>query len=191
MKNINVIKTVALIFLGITSVLVLNPKAKAQSQSTSSVKLTAPELSERTTKKYGAYLAILGDPSPTVAGLNIAYNLSDFMRINLGAGQYSATTSITVDEKGNSSSSDTTVTTVGAGAKFMVPGWNFSPLVGINYSHVFVQGDEDVNVARNNIYTDLGADWQTQSGFNLGFGVNVALTSNGISNPYLNLGWFM
>ena len=58
--------------------------------------------------------------SPALWGINIAYNVYDFVRVNAGVG--------------TDSTERVTATTFGVGAKVFVPGWALSPVVGPNRS---------------------------------------------------------
>ncbi len=137
-------------------------------------------------KRAGAFLGVLGDPFPTLVGVNLAYNVFDFLRATAGLGQVSASV-------GNSSAS---ATTVGAGARFLVPGWSLSPVAGLSLAYVgysstggalSVGGFDSGGL---HAYASLGIDWQTASGFNVGAGYNLSTKAGVGGMPYLNLGWF-
>lgn len=138
--------------------------------------------SNRAEHALGAYISVLGDPVPNLLGVNAAYNVTDYMRVNVGFGHTSAS-------MGDYSAS---LTTLGAGAKFMMPNWSFTPVLGANLSYAILSGDTTVsNLTQSGLvpYLTAGADWQARNGFNLGFGVNIA--ANGVGAlPYVNLGWF-
>lgn len=161
--------------------------AHAENQSVSD----ASKFSNRDEKKFGAYLGILGDPHPTVLGINVAYNVNDYLRASAGFGQITVTSGISIDDSGMSTQ-ETTMTTVGTGAKFFVPGWSLSPTAGLAYSHVFMSGDNTdiIDYKSNNFSTSLGFDWQTRGGFNMGGGMNLSLNDAAPTAPYINLGWF-
>jgi len=141
-----------------------------QNQSTSTV---TPD--NRLTKRLGAYVGVLGDPHPTLFGFNVAYNVLDYLRASIGYGSVSV--------------GDLSLTTIGAAAKFMVPGWNLSPTGTLGYSHVSMNGFV-ADYGENNIYVGLGGDWQAGNGFNLGAGFNVSLNGAAPTAPYLNVGMF-
>lgn len=144
----------------------------------------------RMQKKMGAYLSLLGDPSPTIAGVNASYNILPYLRAHGGFGQVKMTTGISANGS-SMETKETTVTTIGAGAHLMVPTWNFTPVAGLGYSHVFVTGNAvSTNIGADNIYYKLGFDWQGESGFNIGFGINSAITVAKFSIPYLNFGYY-
>jgi hypothetical protein len=129
-------------------------------------------------KRIGAYLGILGDPSPTLLGLNAAYNATDFLRAHAGWGNVSA----------SGPAGDVSVNTLGLGVNAMWPGQDLTPVLGLSYSHLFTSGII-TEFELNNVYATIGGDLQTEVGFNLGFGFNVSLTDS-ITLPYINLGWF-
>jgi hypothetical protein len=138
--------------------------------------------SSRTEKKIGAYLSVLGDPSPTLVGVNAAYNVTDYLRANVGFGRVSASIG----------DLDASLTTIGIGAKAMVPGWSLTPTAGLGLSYAMFSGNTSVGGLTGNElnpYLSFGFDWQAQSGFNAGVVMNVSL-NGASSNPCLNLGWF-
>src|SRR5206468_6421538 len=62
----------------------------------------------RENKPIGAYASLWGDPYPALYGVNLAYNVYDFVRINGGVG---------------TNNTDTKRATIfGAGVKLLVPG---------------------------------------------------------------------
>lgn len=133
--------------------------------------------------RFGIYTGLLNDPFPTLIGLNLAVNVLSFLRINAGYGSIS--------------SSGVSVTSLGGGAKLMIPGTTFTPVLGINYANVNVSTTDPsalpiygISANTKNTYLNLGFDWQTQAGFNFGVGYNYSLLSGVGGAPYLNLGWF-
>jgi hypothetical protein len=143
----------------------------------------------RSARKLGAYIGILGDPHPTVVGFNVAYNVLDFMRASVGFGKVSVST-LTVGSSGFATE-DTSMTTIGVAAKFLVPNWNLSPSASLGYSHVSIDSNAIVtDYKSSNIYLGLGGDWQAESGFNLGAGMNLSLNGGAPAAPYINVGMF-
>ncbi|MBC7397358.1 MAG: hypothetical protein H7333_07930 [Bdellovibrionales bacterium] len=170
----------------------LSSSAVASTNSEAGTSVTSVELSHRSDKKMGAYLGLLGDPHPTVLGLNIAYNALDFMRASIGFGQVSVS-SLRVNQNGQLATEETSMTTIGVGSRFFVPGWSFTPTAGVGYSHVFLSSNA-VSISdykANNIYVNAGFDWQATSGFNLGAGMNVSVNGAAPTAPYINLGYFL
>ena len=174
----------AFLTIGASLDLMAAPAAGSSNSTT-----TPTEASNRQTTKLGAYFGVLGDPAPTLVGINAAYNMADYLRLHAGYGQIKVTSSLSSNGT-TLASSETTMTTLGLGALAAVPGWNITPVAGLSYSHVFISGDGDFNYAPNNVYTTIGADWQAASGFNVGVGYNLALTQKSFGNAYLNLGYF-
>ena len=168
--------------------LILSNAAHADSVNTSRTKV---DVSNRETKKFGLYVGVFNDPAPSLFSINAGYNLTDYMRLSAGIGRLSSSLSF-----GGQTPIEASVTTVGAGAKFMVPGWSLTPTAGIGYSHVFYSGTPgmlEVGGFSGNgghVYVSGGLDWQAESGFNVGLGVNQSLRADVGSSAYINLGWF-
>ena len=142
--------------------------------------------SNRMLRKAGVYLGVLGDPFPTLLGVNLGYNLTDFMRATAGLGRVSATIG----------TAEASATTLGAGTRFFVPGWSLSPSAGVSFAYVSVSQSGGAAVTVGNftksqahIYANIGVDWQAASGFNVGAGYNLSFMGVG-GMPYLNLGWY-
>lgn len=163
----------------------------APTQSSTSEQSVSSKTSNRDMKRFGAYLGILGDPHPTNVGINIAYNVLQFMRASVGFGKISTGASISMDESGNFAASEESQTTIGAAVKFLMPGWNLSPSVALGYSHISLsEGMINPDYKSSNLYAGLGADWQAASGFNLGAGLNLSLNGGAPTAPYVNVGVF-
>src|SRR5690242_2876739 len=43
----------------------------------------------RTARRFGLYGSVLGDPAPSAVGLNLAFNMTNFLQLHAGAGGYS------------------------------------------------------------------------------------------------------
>lgn len=182
------------IFLALTAIFLLTATstlaATENASSTSEVKI-----SQRSEKKLGAYLGVLGDPAPTAIGMNLAYNLTDFLRVSAGYGEVkssglaydSSTGSLSMEETGK-------LQTFGVGARAMMPGWNLSPVVGVSVGYMSLSGAftnvQGLTRSGINAYGTIGVDYQARSGFNLALGYNFPLGNSMESNPYVNLGWF-
>lgn len=158
----------------------------ARVEQTSTTEMT----SDRMIKRAGAYLGVLGDPFPTLVGVNLGFNIFDFLRVHGGVGKISSSTSF------GTSSVSASATTVGAGARLFVPGWNLSPTLGLGAAAVLYTSDgaairvQGFDASGAHVYGSFGLDWQTASGFNLGLGYNISFRSGIGGLPYLNLGWF-
>ncbi len=143
--------------------------------------------SNRMQRRAGVYLGLIGDPFPTIVGVNLAYNAFDFARVTAGIGKISASIG----------SSEASATTLGTTAKFFVPGWNLSPVAGVGFSYVSVSQAGGAKITVSNftesaahVYGTVGVDWQAASGFNVGAGYNLSFKSGVGGLPYLNLGWY-
>lgn len=150
------------------------------------------EPSARMSNRAGAYIGILGDPFPTLLGVNLGYNVTDFMRVSVGGGRVSASIGDGVGDGASASA-----TTFGVGTRFFVPGWSISPTVGLGAAYVAVSQSGGLSVSVQNfnssgghIYGNLGVDWQMKGGFNAGLGYNLSFRSGIGGSPYLDLGWF-
>jgi len=146
----------------------------------------------RSEHRFGLYFSILGDPFPSLWGINLAYNLASFMRIDAGYGSVSATFPDAL------SAPTITLTSIAGGAKFFIPGWSFSPVAGINYTNVNVSvtGNLGSNTvygisgSTSFLYSNFGFDWQTHYGLDIGFGYNLPFKAGVGGLPYVTLGWF-
>lgn len=184
-KALTVLTLAAIAILTTASIASAAPKSSPKNESSSEVKLE----SSRMDKRFGAYVGILGDPHPTLFGVNLAYNVLDYLRASVGYGQITVTT-LSLDDSGFGTAEES-MTTIGAAAKFLVPGWNLTPTATLGYSHVFMsEGFESIDYDSDNLYVGLGGDWQTTGGFNLGAGFNVSITGSAPLAPYINLGMF-
>lgn len=149
---------------------------------------TAQGQSNRSREKLGIHIGLLGDPFPTLVGFNVDYNVMDWARVSAGYGSVSATVT----------GGKLTASTFGAGARFMVPDWNFTPVVGLSWATVSISAEGTIVVgdvggfstSASHLYATFGFDWQTGSGFNLGAGYNYSLKSGVGGLPYVNLGWY-
>ncbi len=152
----------------------------------------APDVSNRMKNRLGAYLAFR-EPAPTIIGLNLAYNPFDFLRVSAGYGKLTVTSSISCYNN-NCTTTEASATTLGFGARAFVPGWSFSPSVGLHYGHVSYDG-EGLEVggfteSGGHIYTTLGVDWQAKGGFNGSLGYQRSLKGDVGGAVYLSAGWF-
>ncbi len=154
---------------------------------------TVTDESYRMARRAGMYVAY-GDPYPTVLGVGVAYQLTDFLRAQAGFGKISVTNGITISASGITTQ-ESSATTVGLGLKGMVPGWNFTPTVGLHFSHLSYSSS-GISVggfteSGSHVYTSLGFDWQAQGGFNLTGGYQLSFKSGIGGGLYLGAGWFV
>ncbi len=149
---------------------------------------TAEAQSNRSKKKLGVHIGLLGDPFPTLIGGNVNYNVTDWARATVGYGSVTATVG----------TGELTASTFGFGGRFMVPDWNLTPVVGISWATVSVTASAPGLVgdvggfsgSGSHLYATFGFDWQTGAGFNVGAGYNLSLQSGVGGLPYVNLGWY-
>lgn len=149
--------------------------------------------SARMSRRTGMYLAY-GDPYPTVLGVGAAYQITDFLRAQAGFGKISVTTGISIGASGITTT-EASATTFGLGLKGMVPGWNFTPTVGLHFAHLSYSGTGlsvgGFTNSGSHVYTSIGFDWQTQAGFNLTGGYQLSFKSGIGGGLYLGAGWFV
>jgi hypothetical protein len=152
----------------------------------------------RSSKKLGAYFGIQ-DPSPTVLGMNVAYNVTDFMRVSVGYGNIETTTGATITSDGTSTmvvTREAKATTIGAGARFMMPSRNLTPTAGLHVARIDYSGSGGLEVggfkeSGTHVYGSIGVDWQARSGFNAALGYNVSISPSGHGSVYANAGYFV
>lgn len=148
--------------------------------------------SNRSGKKIGLYTGVLNEPSPSLLSLNAAYNVTDYMRATVGIGKISVS-GLSFD---GSPAPEASATTIGAGAKFMIPGWSLTPTAGVHAATLIYSGTEGMlsiggfEKSGSHVYVSAGIDYQGANGFNFGVGINQSLRSGIGSSTYLNLGWF-
>jgi hypothetical protein len=155
--------------------------------------------STRMEHRFGGYFSVIGDPFPTLIGINAGANVFDFMRVVVGYGKIS-TTFQGEDSNGNLTNGTLSATTLGGGLRFFMPNWNFTPMVGLSFANVSVSltGTSNTNGntvdgfsgSQSHVYAAIGFDWQTHAGFNMGAGWNQSFLSGVGGLPYLNFGWF-
>lgn len=146
------------------------------------VSLSASADSPRMKNRIGFYVG-LDDPNPSLLSLNAAYNITDFLRASVGYGSLSTTVIV-----------ESSVKTFGFGLKALYPGWELSPAIGLNFATVSYTGSAlsvgGFTQSGSHLYTSIGADWQIDSGLNLGLGYNISFKSGVGGSFYANLGWF-
>src|SRR5512139_3045965 len=84
--------------------------------------------SNRMKNRIGIHIGLIGDPFPTLIGFNANYNVVDWARVTAGYGSLTAT----------AVGGELKATTLGFGARFFVPDWNFTPVVGLSWATVSV-----------------------------------------------------
>lgn len=148
------------------------------------------EMSARSERKLGASLG-LGDPSPAVLGINVHYNVTDYLRASLGYGNMTMTTGLSLSSSGLSTT-ESSMTTIGGGLRAMMPGWVVTPTAGLHFAMVNVSGGtiNGFSGSGSHVYGALGVDYQAKSGFNASLGLSQSFRAGAGNGFYLNLGWF-
>lgn len=136
-------------------------------------------------KRFGAYLSSLGDPTIGFLSINAAFDWTTDWRFSVGLGEMLGTS-------------------VGFGVKrLMFPGYLVRPFVGISVNGVYSSFGGDLANAIFGTTTPVtpewygrlgfsfGVDWKASVGANLGLGATFWLASRGHAFlPFVNVGWF-
>lgn len=175
--------------IGLSLLLVSFAGALAETTGVSST----PAADVREEKKFGGYLSI-GNPYPSILGLNAAYNINKDFRASLGYGEVEVTTSMTITNAGIVSET-VTAKTYGAGIEYLFFNWPVRGIVGVKGGYFDVSGEGEFSIngfdkSTGYMYSNLGFDWISRGGFHLGGGMNVAYLGASGSGAYLNAGWF-
>lgn len=162
--------------------------------------------SGRTDRRLGVYAAF-GDPTGSLIGGNVAFNVFNFLKVNAG---YGVTTfdAATLSSYGVSipsslsvfgSSVSISARNVGFGAQLLFPGWLFSPSVGVKYISTTVVGSvigiSLPLLSATTFVAQFGLDWQSSFGLQLAGGWQIPFSSTlpilvGVGSPYVSVGWF-
>lgn len=156
------------------------PAALAVGQAGSSEAETS---SARMDHKLGAYVGI-GEPAPSILGLNVGYHLTDFLSAHLGLAQIS--TSLFGLES--------SATTIGFGVRGCVPKWSLTPTAGLHFANVSYTGSGlsvgGFTASGSHLYMSVGMDYQAKSGFHSALGYAFSTKSGIGGSAYLNVGWY-
>lgn len=144
-------------------------------------------------KKVGTYLG-LGNPYPSLIGINGAYNIDKNMRAVVGYGEVEVTTSVGFGANGFTESK-VKAQTYTAGMDYLFLESSFRPVAGLRLGYFNVSGDgtfsvQGIDKSTMLIYSNVGLDWVADSGLNLGTGFNVAMLGGRGANFYANVGYF-
>ncbi|MBX3018727.1 MAG: hypothetical protein KF767_12615 [Bdellovibrionaceae bacterium] len=152
-------------------------------------------MSAREDNKMGAYVAI-GRPFPQLLGFNVAYNVNDRIRVNVGHGEMSVATGFGFDGQ-NLTVSEAKLTTIGLGAEYFFTDWAMRPTAGLSISQNTYSGPEGglsvngVGASGTLLVANAGFDYQSKGGFNLGLGLqNIVAGNAGGGGFYLAGGYF-
>jgi hypothetical protein len=124
--------------------------------------------SQRMSNRFGVYVDTTLAPFVL---LNVGYNLADFARVHGGAGTGLGSGSVVL---------------FGGGFDFMVPDWNFTPFLGVNYyiAQVSISGKRFGSAG--GISVDVGAEYHSSGGWLLGLGTYLG----GSISPFFRFGKF-
>lgn len=152
-------------------------------------------MSAREDNKWGGYVAI-GRPFPQLLGFNVAYNINDDLRVQLGHGEMSVATSLSFGQNGIAVA-ESKLTTIGLGAEYFFTDWAFRPTAGLSISQNQYSGEEGgmsvngVGASGTLFVASAGFDYQAHGGFNLGLGLQQVVAGNATGgNFYLAGGYF-
>ncbi len=142
----------------------------------------------RSMHRFGVYVSVLGDPFPSLWGINVGYNLESWMRLHAGYGSTSV----------GSGTSTLTVSSLGGGVHFFVPGWSLSPVVGVSITNLTASVSGSVSglsvngISSSGLFTygSAGLEWQTYSGLTIGVGYNFGLSGGLGGAPSASFGWY-
>lgn len=147
----------------------------------------------REDKKWGVMVGI-GSPYPSILGLTVAHNLSNDVRLSFGYGEVEMTTGFSFS--GNSIATQTVKgTTYDIGADYLFMQNSFRPLIGLHAAYFDISGEGDLNLmgftkSGAYAYSNIGFDWISEGGYQIGLGYNLALAGGGSSGGYINTGYY-
>ncbi len=155
---------------------------------------SSSSVSARAEDPIGGYIAI-GRPYPQLLGLNVAYNITEDIRVQLGHGKTSIGASVSINESGANFTS-VSVETIGLGAEYFFTDWKFRPGVGLSVSQNSYEGSEldslyGMNKSNTQVLASAGFDLQANSGFQFAVGAQSVVSGEfGGSGGYLSGGYF-
>jgi len=137
--------------------------------------------SQRTSHRAGIVMG-LNDPVPAVVGLSLSYNLLDYLRLTAGIGRFNS------DYQYNGYTLKTKSVTYGGGVRFLVPGWNLSPVGGLSWATIATEGFANDD---HHLYAVAGLEWQSATGLNVSAGYEQSFDKQIGGLPYLTVGWYL
>ncbi len=158
-----------------------------------------PAGDHRMERQFGLVLGLISDPFISEFGFSADYNVAHSLRLtgSLGFLYIPNSAQATYVNGTETSSGGATLagTSFGFGVKALVPGWEFSPVIGLNLAQtslyippIFGTTGSSYNLLL--IYANAGFDYQAKDGFDFGFGFDEALNISLIPIPGLNIGKF-
>jgi len=169
------------------------------------VSQTNEAIFNRADRPFGICFEFDNDPMVSDYGICAAYNATNYLRLTGSVGYLNETIVTTTTSNGISTTSDSpgeSGVALGFGVKALMPHWEFSPVIGLNFSETFVNlppyeaffyipnGAGGGNYNLFLIYTNVGFDYQTKGGFNLGLVINIPL-NNSDFNTYVFPGLYI
>ncbi len=143
-----------------------------------------PTVDSAPTKRFGVYLGI-GNPFPTLFGLNGAINVTKDLRASVGYGEVEVSTL----------GSSVKATTYAAGADYLFLPTAVRGVVGLRAGYFSVEGDGTLTIdefdhSTGYAYSNLGMEWTGDSGYHFAIGGNFAFAGANGGGFYLNTGYF-
>lgn len=183
-------KILAVLSLASIIVCTLAPKSALADVETSQA--TEKEQSYRMNRRIGLSMAF-AEPAPGILGVNANYNVTDYLRVTAGFASIE-TTGMAFTANGFELTK-AKATTIGAGAKAMVPGWNLTPTLGLHYGHISYSGAGGITVggfskSGGHVYSSLGAVYQGKRGYDVGLGYNYSFKKGIKASAYVSVGWY-
>lgn len=154
---------------------------------------TSAKAETRSIPKIGVGLSI-GNPYPSILGLSGSVQITDDLRARVGYGEVEVTSSISFSDEGVSSQS-IKAQSYSAGAEYFFLPTKVRGVVGAHLGYFNVSGEGSFSMQGMSetsafMYSNLGFDWLSSSGFNVGAGFNLAYLGASGAGFYLNSGWF-
>ncbi|MGE0529026.1 MAG: hypothetical protein AB7G93_03520 [Bdellovibrionales bacterium] len=144
-------------------------------------------------KRFGTFLGI-GNPYPSLIGINAAYQPTRDLRVAAGYGEVEVTSSISISSSGVTEKK-VKAQSYALGADYLFMDTAIRPLAGARIGYFDVSGDGEIELqgfdkSTFHMYSNLGVDWISQSGVNVGTGFNVALLGASGVSFFANVGYF-
>lgn len=167
--------------------------SQALGEDSPSWSLTQSSAEARTAPRIGVYVA-LGNPYPSLLGINGAYNFTPNLRGSLGYGEIEVSTSASINGQ-SLTVSKSKAQTYNLGAEYLFTKWAVRPAVGLKAGYLSVSSDGVFEIQGFDSSTFLvaanaGLDWIGKSGVYAATGLNLALSGGSGSGFYANVGYF-
>ncbi len=175
----------------ITALILLSHSQLCSAQENS---VSARVADVRDQHQYGVYLGF-GTPYPSLMGLNVGYNVSDF-RVTAGFAELETTTSLSFDSTTGWTQEKMKATTYDVGTEYYFKrGQSWRPLVGVHVGYVDISGRGSLSINgfgedTLHAYANVGLDYMSQGGYQFAIGYNQGFLQNGNGSIYVNTGRF-